>query len=171
MADTTDSGPGTHPDAVKINDDGTPDTGGRTGWVWVEDPATGGRMDVHTSRAAWHIARGRKVVPGYPFNPGTSARPPKPAVGKDGGRLVRPSVAGPAAQFAVPAEEPPLPAAAAPPEPARRPAEEPTPPADPAGEQLAGDQDQAAGDAAADDADQPAGDATTTTTRKAGRTR
>ena len=169
MADTNDSGPGTHPDAVQLNPDGVPDTGGRAGWVWMEDPATGGRMDVHTTRVAWHMARGRRPVPGYPFNPGRSARTPKPPVGKDGGRQARPTVAGPAAQFATPAEEPPMPAPARPAEPATRPAEEPTPPDDPGGERPTGVEDQAAGDAGADDAGQPAGDQPQT--RKAGRTR
>jgi hypothetical protein len=91
MADTTDHGPGRHPDAVKINEDGTPDTGGRTGWVWMEDPSTGGRFDVHTSRAAWQVARGATVVEGYPANYGRSARTPKAAVGKDGGRPAPPT--------------------------------------------------------------------------------
>lgn len=76
MADsTTDTAAGTHPDAVKINQDGTVDTGGRRAWVWCKDPTTGHRFDVLASRLP---RRGAEPVPGYPLNFRRVARDGKP---------------------------------------------------------------------------------------------
>lgn len=75
MADTTDTATGTHPDAVKINPDGTVDTGGRRGWVWCSDPLTGHRFDVRSDRLP---RTGCVPVPNYPVNFKGRARNAKP---------------------------------------------------------------------------------------------
>lgn len=72
---TNPAAPGTHPDAVVINDDGSVTTRTGRGWVWVHDETTGARCDVPPSMLP---RPGLTVVPGYPVNYGPQARPPKP---------------------------------------------------------------------------------------------
>jgi hypothetical protein len=79
MADNAQTpGPGTHPDAVVINDDGSVSTRpGKKAWVWVTDEGTGARYDVPASMLP---RSGITPVPGYPVNYEPHARTPKPAL-------------------------------------------------------------------------------------------
>lgn len=75
MADNaTDTTPGTHPDAVVINSNGSVTTRGGKGWVWVTDEATGARVDVPASMLP---RAGVAPVPGYPVHYGPVGRAPK----------------------------------------------------------------------------------------------
>lgn len=74
MAETANQAPGTHPDAVIINDDGTVTTRYQRGFVWVRDDATGNRFDVP---ARMLPRQGLTVVPNYPVNYDPTARPVK----------------------------------------------------------------------------------------------
>jgi hypothetical protein len=78
MADSAQTpAPGTHPDAVVINDDGSVTTRRGKGWVWVHDEGTGARYDVP---ARMLPRAGITPVPGYPVNYKPHARTPKPAL-------------------------------------------------------------------------------------------
>lgn len=78
MADSAkDTTPGTHPDAVIINDNGSVTTRGGRGFVWVSDEKNGARYDVP---AGMLPRAGLTPVPGYPVNYKPRARAPKPAV-------------------------------------------------------------------------------------------
>lgn len=78
MADNaTTPDPGTHPDAVVINKDGSVSTRTRKAWVWVEDGVTGARCDVPATMLP---RSGLTPVPGYPVNYQPQARAPKPAL-------------------------------------------------------------------------------------------
>jgi hypothetical protein len=75
MAETANkTAPGTHPDAVIINDDGSVTTRYQRGFVWVSDDASGNRFDVP---ARMLPREGLTVVPGYPVNYDPTGRPPK----------------------------------------------------------------------------------------------
>lgn len=78
MAETAQNpAPGTHPDAVVINDDGSVATRKGKGFVWVHDETTGARYDVPARMLPRH---GLRVVEGYPVNYQPQARAAKPAV-------------------------------------------------------------------------------------------
>lgn len=78
MAETAQTAvPGTHPDAVVINDDGTVTAHGRRAWVWVHDEGTGSRYDVPASMLP---RQGLRPVEGYPVNTRPHARTPKTAL-------------------------------------------------------------------------------------------
>jgi hypothetical protein len=79
MADnaTTETAPGTHPDAAVINDDGSVTTRTGEGWVWCTDTSTGARVDIP---ARLLPKKGVTPVPGYPVNYTPIGRTPKPAV-------------------------------------------------------------------------------------------
>jgi hypothetical protein len=77
MAENADTAPGTHPDAVVVNDDGTVTAHGRRAFVWVHDESTGARYDVPATMLP---RTGLRPVEGYPVNRRPHARPAKPAV-------------------------------------------------------------------------------------------
>jgi hypothetical protein len=78
MAETAQTpAPGTHPDAVVVNDDGSVTQHGRKAWIWVHDETSGARYDVP---AAMLPRKGLRVVDGYPVNLRPQARAPKPAL-------------------------------------------------------------------------------------------
>jgi hypothetical protein len=74
MAETANKAPGTHPDAVIINDDGSVTTRYQRGFVWVSDDKTGNRFDVP---ARMLPRQGLTVVPNYPVNYDPTGRPVK----------------------------------------------------------------------------------------------
>jgi hypothetical protein len=78
MAETAETtAPGTHPDAVVINQDGSVTTKAGKGWVWCTDESTGHRLDFPA-----HLLprKGVTPVPGYPVNYRPVARAPKTQV-------------------------------------------------------------------------------------------
>lgn len=78
MADNaTTPAPGTHPDAVVINDNGSVTTRKGKGFVWVHDESTGARYDVPASMLP---RPGLTPVVGYPVNYRPTGRTPKTAL-------------------------------------------------------------------------------------------
>lgn len=71
-AETT--APGTHPDAVVVNSDGSVTTKGGRGYVWCTDEGTGHRMDFP---ARLLPRKGVTPVPGVPVNYKAVGRSPK----------------------------------------------------------------------------------------------
>lgn len=75
--DATTPAPGTHPDAVVINDNGSVTTRKGKGFVWVHDESTGARYDVP---ARMLPRAGIRPVEGYPVNYQPQGRSPKTAL-------------------------------------------------------------------------------------------
>lgn len=75
--DATTPAPGTHPDAVVINDNGSVTTRKGKGFVWVHDESTGARYDVP---ARMLPRAGIRAVEGYPVNYQPQGRAPKTAL-------------------------------------------------------------------------------------------
>jgi hypothetical protein len=167
MAETAQTpAPGTHPDAVVVNEDGSVTAHGRKAWVWVHDETSGARYDVPATMLP---RKGLRVVEGYPVNLKPQARAPKSAlllgdvpltagrvVVADGSEPVDAKLAAARAASAATSTttEPTLGAG-----PAGDTEAGATPATDTAGELAGGDQAEAAGDDAGDAA------AATTTTK------